>query len=312
MRHIFARLTAVGLLALAASQGSRVRGEESGNRGQELVAEAARRLQAEKALSAELRYRIDAYGHQLIGAGNYLQWGAGPERLLKLELQMRVGNRPATLQEVRGDDFYWVRRDVPPQPPSLWRVNLRQLRDSVGRPIGEAASDVLPQGAWIMLGGLPQLLASLEQNFAFDTPREDELQFRAADGQSVERVAVWTVAGRWKPERLAALTGRDTNKKSDLPEQLPEKVELVLGRTDAIPPLFPCRITYWQAPGVGSGRIARSANSAPRELLTLDLFHVDRQAKIDRGQFLFNPGELDVEDRTARYIQRLSGASKLR
>jgi len=199
----------VGLLALAASQGSRVRGEESGNRGQELVAEAARRLQAEKALSAELRYRIDAYGHQLIGAGNYLQWGAGPERLLKLELQMRVGNRPATLQEVRGDDFYWVRRDVPPQPPSLWRVNLRQLRDSVGRPIGEAASDVLPQGAWIMLGGLPQLLASLEQNFAFDTPREDELQvgivFRLARFATVEFLAgqVLQTRQQFKSERRA-------------------------------------------------------------------------------------------------------------
>ena len=42
--------------------------------GQQLVADAAHRLANEPAISAEIRYRIDAFGHELIGTGNYLQY----------------------------------------------------------------------------------------------------------------------------------------------------------------------------------------------------------------------------------------------
>jgi hypothetical protein len=237
-----------------------------------------------------------------------LQLGVGPERLLKLDLQMRVGNRPATLQEVRDSDWYWVRRDVPPQPLSLWRVNLRDLRTATGRPAGDLGPDAVLPGQWIMLGGLPQLLTALEQNFIFEAPNSDELQFRSADGQSVERVEVWKVTGHWQPERLMELTGRDSRTRTEIPEQLPERVELILGRSVAIPPLFPCRITYWQEADARSRRNA----PAPRELLTLDFFHVNPQAKIDQSEFGFNPGEIEIEDRTAKYKQRLSGATKLR
>src|SRR3954467_5027634 len=41
--------------------------------GQRLCSGAARRIANEPAISAELRYRIDAFGHELIGTGNYLQ-----------------------------------------------------------------------------------------------------------------------------------------------------------------------------------------------------------------------------------------------
>ena len=97
--------------------------------GQQLVAEAARRVLDEPAVAAELRYKVDAFGHQLIGTGSYLQLGRGTEKLLRLDLKMQVGDRPATLQEIRGEDFYWIRRAVPPTGATLGRVDLRQLRD---------------------------------------------------------------------------------------------------------------------------------------------------------------------------------------
>src|SRR5262245_11878329 len=218
MKHRFRSLTwvvmaaaagAVWLLEMEArSQGLGDRGREVVARGQQLVAESARRVASEAAISAEMRYRIDAFGHELVGTGTYLQYGAGPEKLLRLDLRMQVGDKAATVQEIRGAESYWVRRDVPPSPPSLGRVDLNQLRKSIAAGTIPTAGDVLPQGEWIMLGGLARLITALDQNFSFGLPRAEELQFQAADGKSTVKLPIWVVAGEWKPDRLAALTAR--------------------------------------------------------------------------------------------------------
>src|SRR5205085_4999720 len=51
--------------------------------GQQLLADAAKRVASEPAISAELRYRIDAFGHELVGTGSYLQYGAGGDKLVR-------------------------------------------------------------------------------------------------------------------------------------------------------------------------------------------------------------------------------------
>ena len=203
---------------------------------------------------------------------------------------------------------------MPPTPPSLGRVDLRQLRKSLSSAtlqpdIVQPSSDVLPQGDWIMLGGLSRLMATLEQNFAFGTPQADELKFTAADGKAVVRLPIWTVSGQWKPEKLAALTEQEAKKPRALPEQLPDRVELVLGRTDDVLPLFPYRITYWRTPAGKGGKNQEAAE--PRELLTLDLFNVSRK-KIDLREFQYQPGDQDVQNLTPLYVQCFSGEPKLR
>ena len=118
---------------------------------------------------------------------------------------MQVGDKPANVQEIRGEESYWIRRDVPPAPPSLGRVDLRQLRKSLAQSNSQTATDVLPQGDWIMLGGLSRLLTALDNNFAFTQPRADELRFTATDGKSLTTLPIWFVSGKWKPEKLATL-----------------------------------------------------------------------------------------------------------
>lgn len=273
--------------------------------GQDLVNRAARQLALEPAISAELRYRVDSAGHQLVGSGAYLQLATGEDRLLKLELKMQVGERPASLLEVRGEDFYWVRRDVPPRPPTLGRVNLRQLRSITDPATGVGDINLLPHQGWIVLGGLPRLLAALRDNFSFDTPRADELQFISADGASVQKLPIWTVKGRWKPERLATFTGKAPDAPAaTLPDQLPDEVELVLGRTEKILPLFPYRITYWRTSNTKADASA-SPEPQPHELLTLELFNVYQKGDIDRREFQFDAGEQEVLDLTTAYVQRV-------
>ena len=321
MKHRFRSLTWVAMAAAAGAVslfGTEVRAQEPGPRGQQaaasgqqLVAESARRVAAEAAISAEMRYRIDAFGHELVGTGNYLQYGAGPEKLLRLDLRMQVGDKAATVQEIRGAESYWVRRDVPPLPPSLGRVDLNQLRKSLASGTVPTAGDVLPQGEWIMLGGLARLVTALDQNFAFGQPRAEELQFQAVDGKSTVKLPIWVVEGEWKPDRLAALTAREPGKAKSLPEQLPDRVEMVLGRTEDVLPLFPYRITYWRTSAADSKNKKDTPDAPPRELLTLELFNVSRK-RIDEREFQYQPGDQDVQNLTPFYVQRYSGETKLR
>jgi hypothetical protein len=315
MKHRFRRLTravvAAALMMSALAIEKDASSQEPAVSGQQLVADAAKRVASEVSISAEMRYRIDVFGHDLVGTGNYLQYGAGPEKLLRLDLRMPVGDKQATVQEIRGEESYWLRRDVPPSPPTLGRVDIQKLRKSLTQGTIAAPGDVLPQGDWIMLGGLARLLSSLDQNFAFAAPRAEELQFNAADGKSVVKLPIWVVQGEWKPERLATIAERPGGKVVALPEQLPDRVELVLGRTEDLLPLFPYRITYWRTPLANAKRAKDVEDAAPRELLTLELFNVSRK-RIDLREFQYQPGDQDVKDLTPFYVQRLSGETKLR
>ncbi len=311
MKHTFANLLFAVVFSLAAGQGPGARGQESGNREQELVAggqllvEAARRVEAEAALAADLRYRANAFGQQLLGTGRYLQSGAAQARQLRLDLRMQVQDRPASLMEIRGTESYWIRRDIPPAAATLGRVDLAQLRRATRRPEAPAAEEALPRGAWIMLGGLPRLLAALNEHFDFSAPRQDEVQFTPAGGQ-VQRLPIWVLEGRWKPARLAALAGKSGG---SLPEQLPDRVEVVLDRSDSSLPLFPYRVTYWRS---AASQDASRGSRAAHELVTLELFNVRRVGQIDPREFLYDSGEQEVLDLTAAYIQQHAGGTKLR
>ena len=159
-----------------------------------------------------------------------------------------------------------------------------------------------------MQGGLARLLITIEECFQFDEPRADELQFNSADGQSVVRLPIWNVSGDWKPQRLAALAGKEAKRADQLPEQLPDRVELVLGRTSDILPLFPYRITYWRN---GSQPTKDSPAREPHELLTLELYNVSRRAAEAR-EFDYQPGDQEVENLTSHYSQRFSGGTRHR
>jgi hypothetical protein len=292
--------------------------------GQQLVAEAARRVFDQPAIAAELRYKMDAFGHELVGTGRYLQRGAGADKLLRLELKMQVADKPATLQEICGKDYYWVRRDVPPAPPTLGRVNLQQFRRILAQGNLDERRGILPTDGWIMLGGLPRLLASLEKNFDFGPAQAAELPYTAADG-SIKKLPIWLIEGDWKPERLTAITGRtpDKQKAGELPEQIPDRVQLVLGRTTDVLPLFPYRITYFKlAPKEANAKTAGDAGegeatavdvgAAPRELLKLELFNVYPKQDIDPREFDYQPAGQEVQDLTTAYLQRHGTESKLR
>jgi hypothetical protein len=220
---------------------------------------------------------------------------------------MQVGERPATLLEIRGPQDYWIRKEVPPAAATLGHVDLVQLSRALRRG-DQPALDVAPQQNWILLGGLPKLLAALARSFEFSAPRQDEVLI--ASGGQQQHLPIWVLEGRWKQGRLAALTGRANGATGNLPQQLPDRVEVVLDRSDESLRLFPYRISYWRKASPSSG--GRGGAAQDEELLALELFNVRRIGAVDPREFEYSPGEQEVLDLTTAYIQQLGGERKLR
>jgi hypothetical protein len=286
--------------------------------GNHLVAEAARRVQAEPSVQAQIRFRIDATGQNLLGNGQYLQLGDGPEKLLRFDLKLQVAQRTAALQQISGQQYYWVRRDLPPASNKVSRVNLRSIRQAIAREVvkgdepdpslGSPASD-----AWLLLGGLPALLESLHRDFDFGNAREGEIEYSSATDGKPYRLPVWAVSGTWKKERWKALQAADLKNKKAKPLNLPRRIDLVLGRNERSFSLFPYRVIYYGPSdgGAGQGRgLDPNAAADLAPMVSMEFFNVQSAPNLDPRDFDYNPGEQEVEDVTQAYLQKLGLAGK--
>jgi|GEM_PF-5602113 len=296
--------------ASAAGQGGGGASAETAD-GQQLVAESARRLLAESSIKANIRFKTTAFDHEVIGIGSYLQLGDGPEKLLRLEMKSQVGDQTATLQEICSEDEYWVRRDVPQLSTTVGRASLRPIRQAIGRMAKDPHVD--PIQTWIILGGLPRMMEELHRSFVFGPATASEVEFTAANGRDIERMPVWIVEGEWKKERLDFLTSNKTPEDlSKLPQQLPTRVQLILGRVDHSFPLFPYRISYLRprggASGAGEGSASEKNNLEP--LCTLEFYGVYHTSDIDPREFAYDPGDQEVADLTQLYMMRLGLVGK--
>lgn len=279
----------------------------AGQGGQELVARAARLLQAESSIRAQIRCRFGGFGQDLVGTGTYLQLGDGPEKLLRLDLKVQLGNSAAVMQQISGEQFYWTRRDMPGSGVRLGRVDLRVIRQAIGKAEG-AGQGTAPgsHDAWLLLGGLPALMENLNRNFDFGASRRDNLEFPSATGNGRDQLPVWIVEGVLKPDRLKQLAG-DRGRAA---VQLPTRVQLVLGGTEKIFPLFPYRVAYHHNPAALPASEKGGAGQGGEHLLAqLEFFGVQHTAALDPRDFEYNPGQQEVQEMTVAYLQKLGLAA---
>ncbi len=257
------------------------------SRGQQLVAEAARQVFSLPSLQARLRMKLDSQGRQVVASGDYLQVGSGDEKLLKLNLKVPIGSKIGRVQQLRGQHYLWIIRDLPPDDPKLQRVTLRNARIALAR--RQEAGSLPPTEGWMLLGGLSRLLVSLESNFDFGPPRPATLG----------EVPVLLVRGKWKPQSLVKLTGRQ--EPGQWQSQLPQEVEVTLGAPDQAYPLFPYRIDYLR----GDGSAEQGRGEGRSSLALIEFFEVRQASDVDRGQFEFDPEERDFDDVTMAYLRNL-------
>ncbi|MFV2067104.1 MAG: hypothetical protein ACC645_09005 [Pirellulales bacterium] len=272
--------------------------------GQEMIADAARRLSSQPSVAAKIRQRASLFGRDLVGSGAYRQMRAGGKMLIRLELKLQVGGEITSLQQVNDGATLWIRRDVGDASTTGY-VNLGKLSKASS---GASASDAAwPTADAMALGGLQQLLLELHGSFLFGVPVSSQLG----------AVPVWTLHGQWKPEMLAAffpdqkeaILAGESPRTELLPDHVPDTVTLVLGRDEFIP-LFPYRIEYSRRIVPAHAESRRDSNShatatGVRPLVTMELFEVQRRVDQDPSLFIYKLGNQHVEDWTERFMRRL-------
>jgi hypothetical protein len=258
--------------------------------GDEIVASALAALARHSSIQARLRHRCELFGQQVTGSGTYLQ-GPTTANLVRLELQMNLGQQASTLLQVCDGTQLWTHRDVLGNQ-RLWMIDLarvQEAREKAGRP------PIAPMPTNLGLGGLPQLLYGLK----------DAMQFSRVQPARVGNMPAWAVEGTWKPLKLVFMLPDQLKEIADqkpidlskLPEHMPDHVVLYLGRDDS----FPYRVEYRREAGLkdpprttGPGR--------GKALVTLELYEVTIGGAIDPAAFTYQPGDKAVIDETEAYL----------
>jgi hypothetical protein len=238
------------------------------------------------------------FGQQLVGSGLYLQQRSPRGLLLRLELKLDVGGRLSSLEQVCDGRFLWIRRELA-GGETLGRVDLDQIRAAIGPAGRQTWTDANTN--WLALGGLPRLMSTLTENFAFDAPQPNR----------IASTPVWTVEGRWKRERLASLLPDQKDRISagapvdtrQLPPHLPDCVIVALRKDD----LFPARIDFRRSEGASLGSDAGSAGES-QSMMVLEFLDILAPARLDDAQFRYQPGRQEVVDHTELYLQMLKGS----
>jgi hypothetical protein len=257
-----------------------------------MVRRAALELADCPALEIRFRQRARAFDQEVVGSGVYLQKHADQGLQQRLEIKLQVADRLSTILQVSDGRLLWLRREGP-DGVSLGRIDLQELHAGVS----ESGSNQFSTMSAGLLdpGGLPRLLAGLEENFSFDTPVAARLA----------STPVWTVRGQWSPRALANLFPGDRERilagelpdPSRLPRQMPTSVRLVLRQAD----LLPLRIDFGHPPSGAQ----ENGEEPERARLEMEFYGLRRLESLDERLFEYEPGDQPVEDLTYRYRQRL-------
>jgi len=299
MKHRFTALTLIAVLTAGAGDASAQQSTPSTSvppPGQDLVRQAARQLWRQPSLEARLRQKINLFGQQLAGTGQYLQKQSATGPLLRLELKVQIGEQLTSMQQVCDGRFLWIRRELP-SGTTLGRVDLNRIRTTIKQTGREPLSDSTTN--WMALGGLPRLMTGVDENFQFGPAQPAQL------GDS----PVWITEGPWKAEKLikmlpdqkdAIAAGRPADL-TRLPPHLPTSVLVVLGQSD----LIPYRIEYRRPVlGTDTGGASQSTEMAS-PVVVLELFDIHRREGLRDEHFAYQPGNQQIADHTDLYLQNM-------
>ena len=285
--------------------------------GNQLLLQAAARLERRQSVSARLAHRISLEGSQLSGRGIYLQQGSGED--VRIRLELHVAGQDASLLQVSNSRFVWFDRRLP-TGRTVTRIDLRQLRsDPVlsesnvadARPGTASWSGVRPDLV-SQFGGLPRLLATLSENFDLLPPQA--MRLVSANASPEASVPYFAVVGHWKPEKLALLLGdpafgdESVNRLDDaaIPSRVPLEALLLFGQSD----LFPYRVEY-RRPETPLNRNAGTPipfQLSSNPIVVLEFSNVVFDAPIAASEFDYTPRDVNWVDQTAAVLEKLRRA----
>lgn len=240
--------------------------------------------------------------------GSYLQAGSGAKRKFSLTLQGRIGGSPTQLTRISDGRSLWTVLQWESTNPltgatepaqQVTKVDLRKLRrkqksnDSSLQP-GQASANFAVSTDWGRFGGVPMLLASLDESFDFNAGRRMKLR----------GVPVIALAGRWNPYRLSELAGNtpEADLPTTPPNHGPHHVVVVLSEET----LFPMMIEYRSAEDpLSSPQLSGVDRLVPsrRPLLKIDFLKPEFNHRLSADRFAYSPASGDWQDKTDHELQ---------
>ncbi|MBA3315824.1 MAG: hypothetical protein M3552_05820 [Planctomycetota bacterium] len=248
-----------------------------------LLKESREKLATYRTLSARMSETIEFGPRRLKAEGRYLQ-GAGNR--VRIELEVAVGENKGTLLQISEGDVLYTVYGTGPTP----RITRRDVKQILAAVKGDQAKSAL--SAELGLGGLPALLAAIEQTIDFEPPMTTTI-----DGREF-----FVLEGTWKGpiaaqfQQQAQQLPTPSTEPRPLPAHIPELVRLYLDSETR----FPYRIRYLKR--------SASAGEAPIPLLTIDFSDIVVNASLDPSEFRYSqPADAQVNDITKMYLQQLQG-----
>jgi hypothetical protein len=270
------------------------------NTGDSLLRHVGATLAIQPSISAKVRHKVNLSGRTLFGSGMYLQQGRGPGLLLRFDLTMQTAGQPSIVQQICDGGSLWSLSQLGDRQ-SLTRVDMTRVRRAQPRATLSAAPDMS-----LALGGVPKLISSLQEAFQFGPVAKSRL----------DKVAVWTLEGTWKPSTLARMPAQagagavDAAGKIDpskLTPNMPDRVVIYVGCDD----YFPYRFEYWRKATSASGA---GGNDRGHMLLVMEFYEVRLGGAIEAKQFAFPGSTLEPVDDTDAFLTRFGleeeGASR--
>ena len=288
MKHSLPILAAAAMLALAdgphysVSPSSPPVGATAD--GETLIHQVAQQMAVQAAFQAQLKQHVELFGQRLSGVGVYRQKASTRGLLVRLDWEVQVGDRTASVQHISNGRFLWIRRDLFDEPV-LERVDLDRARAALSRQPLHAPPTSLANDLAIL--GLPHLLERLVHFYRFDTPRAARLGDRP----------VWVVEGQWNlPEHPEPSDTRPKNHDALLP-QLPTHVRVVIFQQD----LTLRRIEYLCVAPDKRAKILDDHDVHHRTISVIEIAESSLE-DLDEGLFVPPSDVQQVVDHTQQYL----------
>jgi hypothetical protein len=212
---------------------------------------------------------------------------------MRLELSLKVGDSEGALLEVCDGDVLWTSTQIEAgrkasqkgkKDQSLVRRNVTEILSAARKRGDQSEARLIAE---LGLGGLPGILAAMEQDMQFSGMKNDTLRDRP----------VVIIQGTWTEAFAARFQNPQQRGASALlPAFVPDSVWVYIDRESG----FPHRIMY---------RKKLPNRDAQRAMLTFDFLDVALNQPIDNSEFAYEPptGITPVE-LTEYYLKRLSAA----
>jgi hypothetical protein len=260
-----------------------------------LLRQAVRNIEAHQSISAKLRHETDLFDKHLVGSGTYREVRSDDVRKMRLELRTQLGEQTSSLVQVCDGKYLWIHSNLPSEA-KLGRVDVAKATQALEK--ADTDGVLARPRALPSLGGLARLVRGIDAAFEFSAVESGQW--------GKDKQPVWRLQGQWRraqlvkllPNQKETIEGGESPDLSKLPEQIPDQVVLLLQQED----LFPCRVEYRRTL---PEKTIVPGSPASRALVTMDLFEIHIDGRIDPSYFNYSPGDIKSTDQTAAFIRAL-------